>query len=84
MILDGNGLTSEAAIIAEFTALAITNGKMVVISADVSGDASVWFITNTGTDATELLSSEVVKVATLVGVNNLSLTDNQFTADNFL
>ena len=84
MILDGNGLTSEAAIIAEFTALAITNGKMVVISADVSGDASVWFITNTGAVATELLSSEVVKVATLVGVNNLSLTNNQFTADNFL
>ena len=82
LILHGTGLTTEAVIAAEFDTK--VNGKMVVISADVSGDATVWFITNTGADPTDLTSSEVVKVATLVGVNNLSLTDNQFTADNFL
>lgn len=83
VILDGNGLSTEAAILAEFAA-PIINGKMVIISADVSGDATVWFITNTGADPTQLLTSEISKVATLVGVNNLSLAGNQFTVDNFL
>ncbi len=82
MILYGNALTTAAAIVAEVAAT--TNGKTVIISADVAGDAIVWFVTNTGADPTQVLASEVVQVATLVGVNNLALTDNRFTADNFL
>lgn len=82
MILFGDSLTSASAIVSEISATA--NGKTVIISADVDGDATIWFVTNTGTDPTQILASEIIQVATLIGVNNLGLTDNQFTSDNFL
>ncbi len=46
--------------------------KAVLITADVVGDATVWYIVNQSSP-TSIESSEVFKVATLVGVNNLAL-----------
>jgi len=57
-----------------------TAGKYVLITASVTGDASVWYIANQATPAT-IAASEVNKVATLVGVNNIELVP--FVAANF-
>jgi hypothetical protein len=56
------------------------SSKAVLITADVAGDATVWFITNTS-DLLAISSDEVQQVATLVGVNNLGLVP--FLAANF-
>ena len=56
------------------------SSKAVLITADVAGDAAVWFITNTS-DLTAISSDEVQQVASLVGVNNLSLVP--LVAGNF-
>ena len=56
------------------------SGKAVLITADVAGDAIVWFITNTS-DLAAISSDEVQQVAILVGVNNLSLVP--LVAGNF-
>jgi hypothetical protein len=56
------------------------SSKAVLITADVAGDAAVWFITNTS-DLLAISSDEVQQVATLVGVNNLDLVP--FLAANF-
>ena len=54
-----------------------------MLTADVTGDTKVWYIANSsGTGVGTIDSSEVVQVATLVGVNNLELAG--FAAANFL
>ena len=56
--------------------------KAVMLTADVSGDTQVWYITNSSSGAVGLIdSTEVVQVATLVGVSNLELAG--FAASNF-
>lgn len=48
--------------------------KTVLITANLTGDASVWYITNqSNSDINAISSSEIEHVATLVGINNLSL-----------
>lgn len=82
MVLYGSGLTTATLVAAEVTASA--TGKTVIITADVNGDATIWFVTNVNTTALTDTGDSVTAVATLVGVNNLALTDNLFTVDNFL
>lgn len=55
--------------------------KAVVILADITGDATVWYITNK-INITSIDSGEAQQVATLVGVNNLNLAP--FVAGNFV
>ncbi|MCH8622813.1 DUF4214 domain-containing protein [Undibacterium sp. TS12] len=55
--------------------------KMVVITADIIGDASIWYVINQ-LDVTNITPDEVVLVGTLKNVNNLSLVG--FDATNFL
>lgn len=56
--------------------------KTVVITADIVGDASVWYVVNQ-TAATAIDSSEVTLVGTLKSVNNLDLTGYGFVTTNF-
>jgi hypothetical protein len=59
-------------------------GKYVFITADVVGNASVWFVTNDfAGDPLAIAEAEVAQVATLVGINNLGLDNNKFVAGNF-
>ncbi len=59
-----------------------TAAKLVLISADVSGDARIWYITNfSGSGASTISSSEVELVGILSDVNNLALAG--FTIGNF-
>ena len=55
--------------------------KMVVITADIIGDASIWYVINQN-DVTNITADEVTLVGTLKNVNNLSLVG--FDATNFL
>lgn len=55
-------------------------GKAVVITADVVGDATVWYLVN-NTDIAVVNATELTKAATLTGVNNLGLLG--FDASNF-
>jgi hypothetical protein len=56
--------------------------KTVVITSDIVGDAKVWYVTNqTTAGITSIDASEVQQVATLQGINNLSLVG--FNALNF-
>lgn len=83
--VQGGGLNNAAAIAALFGAGAVyaaptLPAKAVLISSDLVGDASIWYITTYaaggGVDA-----GEVVQVGTLVGINNLSVVG--FDATNF-
>lgn len=57
--------------------------KAVVISADLIGNATVWYVTNQSTvGINSIEASEVEQVATLIGVNNLLLVP--FVAANFV
>ena len=55
--------------------------KSVLITADIVGDASIWYITNQ-TSVASIEASEVLQVGTLVGINNLTLSG--FDSTNFL
>lgn len=83
--VQGNGLATPADIAALFgsgvTYAAPTNArKAVLVSTDLTGHASIWYITNQ-TDVTNITSNEVQQVATLEGVNNILLVG--FAASNF-
>lgn len=54
--------------------------KAVVISADLVGDATVWYVTNKS-NVTSIEVGEVEQVAILTGINNVSLLP--FVAANF-
>lgn len=66
----------DGAVFAEPTA----SRKAVVITADLTGDASVWFVTNQA-DVTHVTADEVELVATMADINNLQLVG--FNAGNF-
>lgn len=75
IVVQGNALTSPSSIASLFgagKALAAPRNatKTVVISADLTGDASVWFVANS-TNVNSIESSEVSLVATIKDVNNL-------------
>ncbi len=85
---DGTPLTTPAEIAAIFGA-PTTPGKLVIITAGIPapgdpGVATVWFISNRSAAGNigVIEADEVVKVAELVGINNLALLS--FQADNFL
>ncbi|MFZ6743557.1 DUF4214 domain-containing protein [Undibacterium sp. JH2W] len=63
-----------------FTAPTVAS-KMVLITADIIGDASIWFVINQ-LDVTNITPDEIVLVGTLTNVNNLTLVG--FDATNFL
>jgi len=54
--------------------------KAVVITADIIGDASIWYLLNQ-TDVTNITADEFTLVGTLEGINNIQLVG--FTAYNF-
>lgn len=59
-----------------------TARKAVVLSSDVSGDTSIWYVTNaSGSGVTDIVASEVELVGVLKDVNNLELSG--FAASNF-
>jgi len=86
LILAGAGLDTPAAVAASFNAgdfaPATANGKAVVITSDIVGDAKVWYLVNQVPAAT-ISASEITQVATLVGINNLGLSGYGFVAANF-
>lgn len=54
--------------------------KAVVISADITGNANIWYVTNQ-TDVSSIESSEVGLVGIIEDINNLTLVS--FSSDNF-
>ena len=83
--VQGNGLSTPADIAALFgsglTYAAPTNArKAVLVSTDLTGHASIWYITNQ-TDVTNVTDNEVQQVATLENINNILLVG--FAAGNF-
>ncbi|MBK9235974.1 MAG: hypothetical protein IPO19_07880 [Rhodoferax sp.] len=79
--LDATGIAAlfgAAAPLAAPTAAA----KTVVISADIIGNASIWYVVNQ-LDTSAITASEVTLVGTLVGINNLGLVGYGFVAANF-
>ena len=72
-----------AGLFGTYLAVPTTARKAVMLTADVTGDTKVWYITNSsGTGVGSIDSAEVEQVATLVGLNNLELAG--FAAANFL
>lgn len=71
-----NGTLLSDAVFAKVT----TAGKYVLVTANVTGDASVWYIANQATPDV-IAAAEITQVATLVGVNNIELVP--FVAANF-
>jgi len=85
LVIVGAGLTT-ASDVASAMSLAFTTtmrGKAVVITADIDGDASIWYLLNQS-GATTITAAELTKVATLVGVNNFAIDDYGFVVENFL
>ncbi len=89
LIATGYSLDTAAEIAALFNAGAsapyaapTAASKMVVISADIVGDASIWYVVNQ-TGVTTIDSSEVTLVGTLTGIHNLGLSGFGFATANF-
>ncbi|MCX5864961.1 MAG: hypothetical protein NTW42_07805 [Deltaproteobacteria bacterium] len=89
MVIEGNNLTSAQAIAALFVGVGVNppplaaptaRSKAVVITADIVGDASIWYILNQ-TDTLNITAEEITLVAELVEVNNLGLIG--FDSSNF-
>lgn len=84
LVIQGNSLdaTALAGIFGAGKAFAAPTGarKAVLITADIVGDASIWYLTNQ-TDTTAITSNEIVLVGTLNGINNLELVG--FDTSNF-
>jgi hypothetical protein len=73
LVIQGNSLTSGAAIANLFgTAIAnpIGASKAVLITADITGNANIWYLVNQ-TDITHITANEITQVGVLTGVNNL-------------
>ena len=85
LIMVGSGLSTPTAIEAAFTGQFTTNvrGKAVIITADVVGDASVWYLVNQD-DITNVSATEITKVATLENLANLGISGYAFTSANFV
>ena len=86
LVVAGYGLDAQD-IAALFGAAApfaapIAASKIVVISADIIGNASIWYVVNQ-LDTSAITASEVTLVGTLVGINNLGLAGYGFVAANF-
>jgi len=84
LIMVGSGLSTPTAIEAAFTGQFTTNvrGKAVIITADVIGDASVWYLVNQD-DINDIAASEITKVATLENLANFGMSGFAFTSANF-
>jgi hypothetical protein len=95
LVATGNGLTTADGVAALFnagasdapfsqpsTAAKSAPAKFVIITADIVGDASVWYVVNQ-TNTAIIEASEITLVGTLEGVNNLDLTGYGFVAANF-
>ncbi|HQS67424.1 MAG TPA: hypothetical protein PLM93_09610 [Sulfuricurvum sp.] len=83
LIVSGNALTTADTVAALFGtgkafAAPTTGTKAVIITADIIGDATVWYLVNQ-TGVTAITADEVVKVATLTGINNLGLVGFEST-----
>lgn len=77
IIVNGEGLNSAASVAALFGTAAplinpTTTAKIVVITAGIIGDASIWYITNQNLP-TSITADEIQLVGTLKDVHNLSL-----------
>jgi hypothetical protein len=85
LIMVGSGLSTSADIEAAFTGQFTTNarGKAVIITSDVIGDATVWYLVNQD-DVTNISSTEITKVATLEDISNLAMSGYAFTSANFI
>lgn len=84
LVIQGNALT-EAKLAALFGtgkafAAPTSAGKAVLITADIVGDASIWYVVNQ-TDTTAITSNEIKLVGTLKDINNLELLG--FDTTNF-
>ena len=76
-------VSDVAGLFGTYLAAPTTARKAVMLTADVTGDTKVWYITNSsGAGVGTIDSSEVVQIATLVGLNNLELAG--FAGGNFL
>ena len=53
-----------------------------MITADIIGDAKIWYIVNQ-TNTSTVEASEITLVGTLKDINNLGLTGYGFAASNF-
>ena len=84
LIMVGSGLSTPTAIEAAFTGQFTTNarGKAVIITADVIGDASVWYLVNQD-NINDIAVSEITKVATLEDLANFGMSGFAFTSANF-
>jgi len=85
LIMVGSGLSTAADIEAAFTGQFTTNarGKALIITADVIGDASVWYLVNQD-DVNDIAVSEITKVATLEDLSNFGISGYAFTSANFV
>lgn len=85
LVLTGSGLDTPAAVAARFNAgdyaAATAAGKAVVITADIIGDAKIWYLVNQTPVAT-IADSELTLVGILSGINNLGLTGYGLTSAN--
>lgn len=84
LVVSGNALIDSNAIAELFgTNKAFASptlaSKCVMITADIVGNATVWYIVNQSTTET-IDASEITQVATLTGINNLALVG--FSVDN--
>lgn len=83
LVVSGNALTTPDAVAALFgvgkaLAAPTTGTKAVIITADIIGDATVWYLVNQ-TGVTAVTAGEIVQVATLTGVNNFGLVGFEST-----
>lgn len=97
LVAVGNGLDTPQAVAGLFAALPLpatapfaqpsvaagsAPAKAVLITADIVGDARIWYVVNqTGTSVID--SSEITLVGVLKDVNNLALSGYGFVAGNF-
>ncbi len=95
LVVTSNGLDTPAAIAALFQSRASNApyaqpsaaaksapAKVVMITADIIGDAKIWYIVNQ-TNTSTVEASEITLVGTLKDINNLGLTGYGFAASNF-
>lgn len=83
LVLQGNNLTTATAIAQQFGSNKAyinpkTSAKALVITADVTGDARLWYLANQ-TGLATITANEIVQVATLHDINNL-LTQDTLTS----
>jgi hypothetical protein len=85
LTVQGNALDSSKLAALFGTGKAFTGptvaSKMVLITADIIGDASIWYVINQ-LDVNNITPDEIVLVGTLKNINNLSLVG--FDVTNFL